>query len=291
MSSAAVAPTGRPTFRVRTWWLLAASLAVIAVPTLFHLSEQSWSRESGAHGPIILATGAWLLFRQLPQIRREASPGRPAVSLSLLAVALVCYVFGRAYDFITLEAGGVYGAGVAMLHATIGPRLLWKNWFPLFYLAFAIPPPEFVLDALTSPLKQFVSMVTTDMLTALGYPISREGVIILIAQYELLVEDACSGMNSLVGLTAVSLFYIYLTRGSSWRYATLLTAFVIPIAILANMIRIVLLVLMTYYLGDQFAQGFAHSLAGVVLFATALIMVFAVDQVLGMVLARRRRAP
>jgi exosortase/archaeosortase family protein len=101
-----------------------------------------------------------------------------------------------------------------------------------------------------------------------------------IAQYELLVEDACSGMNSLVGLTAISLFYIYIMRGTSWRYAALLTAFVIPIAIVANIVRIIILVLVTYFFGDRVGQSFIHETAGILLFVIALLMVFGLDSLL-----------
>jgi exosortase len=165
-----------------------------------------------------------------------------------------------------------------MLHDKIGLKLMLKNWFPLLYLAFAIPAPSYVIADLTSPLKHFVSYVATNGLQAVGYPIEREGVTIIIAQYQLLVEDACSGLNSLIGLTAITLMYIYLMHGTSWRYSLLLLCFVIPIAIVANIIRIVILCLLTYYFGDQVAQSFLHFAAGIMLFSTALLLVFAVDK-------------
>jgi exosortase/archaeosortase family protein len=101
-----------------------------------------------------------------------------------------------------------------------------------------------------------------------------------VAQYDLLVKDACSGMNSLTGLFAVSLLYIYLLRGSSLRYSLALTAFVAPIAVLGNVLRVMLLVLLTDFFGDAVAQGFIHELAGVFLFAVDLLLVFGVDSVL-----------
>jgi exosortase len=114
-------------------------------------------------------------------------------------------------------------------------------------------------------------------------------VTIFVAQYQLLVEDACSGLNSLVGLIAISLFYIYLLRGSSLRYSAVLTAFVIPIAVIGNIIRIIVLILLTYFFGDEVAQGFLHQVAGIFLFAVDLILVFAVDSVLSRILPRSWR--
>src|SRR3546814_6571203 len=73
-------------------------------------------------------------------------------------------------------------------------------------------------------------------------------------------------MNSLIGLLSISLFYIYVLRGAGWRYSLLLASLIVPIAVLANMVRITLLVLLTYYFGDAVAQGFLHSTAGFLLF-------------------------
>jgi exosortase B len=289
MTTAAVQPAGRKALRWRADWVLVAAFAVLAVPTAARLADQSWSKESGAHGPIILATGAWLIWRQLPQLRRNAQPGHPVLTFALLAPALALYVFGRAYDFLTFEAGGLFVAGLAMLHAVWGLKVLARLWFPLLYLAFVIPPPSFVLDAVTAPLKAFVSMAATNVLSMLGLPIARVGVVIFISHYELLVEDACSGLNSLIGLTAISLFYIYVMRGTSWRYAAVLIAFVIPIAVIANIVRIMTLVLITYFFGDAAAQGFLHVGAGVLLFTIALLLIFLVDHLL--VGASRRLRP
>jgi exosortase len=262
-----------------SWWLV-GGFAVLAVPTAISLAQQSWSREFGAYGPIIIAAGAWLLWRQIPEMRRLASPGRSLNVWPALAVAAILYIFGRAYDFLTLETAGVYGVGLTMLYAKVGPRAMLACWFPLLYLAFAIPPPNSILADITAPLKELVSWVATGILSHLGLPVAREGVVIFVAQYQLLVEDACSGMNSLVGLIAVSLLYIYLMRGSSALYALVLVCFVVPIAIIANIIRIMLLILMTYGLGNEVAQGILHVTAGLILFSTALLLVFGLDKLL-----------
>lgn len=257
---------------------LALAFAILAVPTFANLGDEVWSREFGAHGPIVLCTGAWLLWRQIPEFRKEGVAGSPWLTALVLLPSLAVYTFGRAYDFISLETVGLYGVGLAILHAVVGLRMMLRNWFPLFYLGFMVPPPQWVIDRITAPLKEFVSYAATEPLYLIGIPLSREGVTIFVAQYQLLVEDACSGMNSLVGLTAISLLYIYLMRGSSVAYSLVLTAFIIPIAIVANILRIIILILLTYFFGDEVAQGFTHFAAGLVLFATALLLVFAIDK-------------
>jgi exosortase len=270
-------------------WPLLVGFAAIALPAVSSLGKQVWSRESGAHGPIILATGGWLLWRQAGSFRALAKPGSVWAAGFVLVASLLVYGFGRAFDFISLEVAGIYGAGLAMLYSLLGLPALLKNWFPLFYLSFCVPPPGWVIDRLTAPLKQFVSYAATGALHAVGLPIAREGVTIHVGQYQLLVEDACSGMNSLIGLFAISLLYIYLLRGSSLRYSAILTLFVIPIAIVGNILRIMTLILLTYFFGDQVAQGFAHFAAGIFLFAVDLLLVFLVDSVLARVLPKSWR--
>lgn len=269
---------------------LIIGLAALAVPTAITLGEQVWSKESGAHGPIVVLTGAWLLWRKAADFKQYGKPGNVALTAVGMATSLALYVFGRAYDFISLEVAGLYGVGISTLYANVGGRAILRNWFPLVYLAFVIPPPMWLMDSLTAPLKTFVSFVTTGGLQLVGIPVFREGVTLSVAQYQLLVEDACSGMNSLTGLVAISLFYIYLLRGASWKYSLILVCFVIPIAVFANIIRVTVLVLLTYFFGDAVAQGFLHMAAGLLLFTSALLSVFLLDSLLSRALLKGERA-
>ncbi|HEY3948371.1 exosortase V [Phenylobacterium sp.] len=259
---------------------LIVGFAALAVPTIIGLGQQVWTTELGAHGPIVLAVGAWLLVRGVTAAKPQFAPSSLVLTLVGLMASLALYIFGRAFDFMTFEAAGLYGAGVSLLYSRVGLRAMRTLWFPVGYLAFLIPPPHWVMDQFTAPLKQFVSWAAMSILSAVGIPVSHEGVTIYVGSYRLLVEDACSGMNSLIGLIAVSLLYIYLLRGSKARYAAILTATTIPIAILGNIIRIMTLILLTFFGGDELAQGFLHETAGLFLFAIDLILVFLADQVL-----------
>lgn len=265
---------------ITTSWPLVAGILVLAVPTLITMARQHWSTEAGAHAPLVLATGAWLVWRRLQLFEAEGTCGRFGLTLAVLLPSLLIYIFGRAFDYLSLEAAGLYGAVIAAIYDRWGARLLQHLWFPLLYLGFAIPVPGWLLDYATAPLKEFASMVTTQTLQFFGIPIVREGVILFVAQYQLLVEDACAGLNAIMGLTSLGLFYAYLSHGSSWRYALLLTAFILPIAVAANIIRITILVLITLWAGNDAAQGYLHGTAGLVMFASALLLVFMVDSVL-----------
>ncbi len=259
--------------------LLAAILAM-AVPTLLSLATGPWTTEAGVQGPIVLATGSWLLLRRLPEIRANATPGSLLIVAAMMLVAVPMYIFGRAFDFISIEVAALLLALLAAAYAYVGFAVLKALWFPIIYLGFMIPLPGWVLDYITLPLKQLVSEVVTGALQWAGYPVARVGVTIYIAQYQLLVEDACAGLNSLVSLISIGLFYVYILHNSSAKYSILLLSLVIPIAILANVVRVTALVLLTYYFGDAVAQGFLHNFAGMVTFTSALLLIFLVDTLL-----------
>lgn len=270
------------------WILLAVALAA---PTLYRLGVQVWSRDIGAHGPIVLATGLWLVWRKLPSMSEEARPGHIALTALGIIVSIPMYVFGRAYDIISLEAAGLYGFAMSLMHDRFGVRTLAKNWFPLLYLALLLPLPGWMIDQFTAPLKLLVSVLSFGVVEPMGIPIVREGVTMTAGPYQLLVEDACSGLNSLIGLIAITLFYIYLLRNAGWRYSLFLLCLIIPVAVTANVLRIVTLILLTYHFGDAVGQGFLHVTAGLFLFAVALVLMFAIDNVASRLLRVRSGAP
>jgi exosortase len=271
--------------------VLILGLGVLLIPTVIGLMDQSWSQDFGAYGPIVLVTGGWLLWRKFPEILAEARPGNPWLTGILLLAALTAYLAGSTFGLLTFQVAGVYGVGLAMLQSRVGTRVMMTHWFPLLYLGFVIPPPGSILADVTAPLKHLVSLVATDWLAAFGLPVSREGVTIFVAQYQLLVEDACSGMNSIVGLIAISLLYIYLVRGSSIVYSVILSLFVIPVAIVTNILRIMVLVLLTYGFGNEVGQGFLHVTAGMFLFVLALLFVFGLDKLFTYIQHRLSHSP
>ncbi len=149
---------------------------------------------------------------------------------------------------------------------------------------------------MTQPLKIFVSTVVTNGLAELGYPIARVGVTLYVAGYQLLVEDACAGLNSLVSLSAIGLFYIYMLRGSNWRYSMLHAVAGGADCHRGQLVRVAALVLITYHFGDAMAQGYLHNFAGMVTFTSALLFIFLVDKLLtplrnALVECRRGRWP
>ena len=258
-----------------TWQsaLLILGLLVFCVPTMKFVIEQSWSTEAGAHGPIVLATGLWLLVRRWKVAKDHISaPSVPMVWL-MLAILVPLQIFSRITQIVEIEGYLMYAVLLVVLYSLIGLEALKRLWFPLFYLAFIFPPPESIVAMATVPMKIWLSHAAIGFLRIFDYPIGGEGVRIYIGQYELLVAAACSGINSIVSLIAISLFYIYMRHQADWRYAMFLVLLIIPVALVANFFRVLILILLTYHAGEAAAQGFLHNFAGIAMFAIALLTI------------------
>lgn len=279
---------------VRRFGPVAAGLLLISFPTWQFIVTKSWASEQGSHGPLVLASGLWLLIRMLREtaLLQQRPPASHAYFAIFFSAALL--VLFRTAAVIELEVYALCAVLVSAMFAFIGIAALKRLWFPLIYLLFSVPLPESFVAALTNPLKIWISENAVSLLYSLGYPIASAGVTIQIGQYQLLVAAACAGLNSLITLTALTLFYVYMSHRSNWRYMVLLIAAVVPIAIFSNMMRVLLLILITYHGGEAAAQGFLHNFAGMTTFAISLATIYlldlAVQNSLGWTQKRRAKA-
>ncbi len=257
-------------------WLVAGLVALVGA-TVISVASRHWSTEGGAHGPIILTTGLWLLWRARDKIAAHEAPVRSPWWTLALVPLLLAQAFSTAYGILSVQTGSLWLILVLLAYGYWGPAVLQRVWFPLLYLAFLIVPPGSMVAEATLPLKLWISNAAVDLLYMFGYPVAQTGAAIHIDQYELLVETACAGLGSMLTLSALGLLYIHLRHESGFRRSMILLALLIPIAILANLVRVIALVLMTYHIGNDFAQGFAHDLAGMLMFIVAMLLMFAVD--------------
>lgn len=270
------------------WALLPLLVGVLAlvVPTLQRVAGVSWSTEQGAHGPIVLAIAVWLFVRRWPAVREAAQPGSPWLGGLALMGALLSYLVCRIIGSVTLESVSAYGALLSALYLFVGFRGMRQAWFPILYFLFVLPPPGSWVAVATQPLRLQISAAAVSFLSLFGLPVAQSGLTIFIGQYTLEVRAACGGLNSLISLSAIGLFYAYIRHSSDVRrsgdlvYYGLLFCGIVIMAVLANFIRVMLLVLITYYLGNDAAQGFLHQFAGMVMFIVALTGTMALDGLL-----------
>jgi exosortase len=259
------------------YWVLVVGVLAVTLPTMLDVASENWTTEQGAHGPIVLATALWLFQRRWREARALARPGSTPLALAAFLVAAALYVVARIISIIEIEGFMMYGLLLIAAYWLIGSAPLRAMWFPIVYTLFIFPPPDTVVAMITQPLKIGISQGAIDLLHHFGYPVANSGVLITIGQYELLIAAACAGLNSLISLSAIGLFYIYVRHNANWRYALLLMLAIVPVAILANFVRVLGLMLITYYLGDEAAQGFLHTFSGITMFLVSVLGIFAVD--------------
>jgi exosortase B len=272
-------------------WPLAGGLLLLAVPTLVRMWGTVWNEEAYEYGAMMFMIACWLLWRhrdvlaavvagvQADGSRREPQPA--AVSgLVLLVLGGLMYYIGRSQNMALFEMGALLPLVIGSLMLLAGWAAVRSQWFALLFLAFAVPLPGFIIVAMTGRLKDVVSLVASWVLYEAGYPIARDGVMITIGQYPMLVADACSGMHSLFSLTAMGLLYMHLTYTPDRLRNGLVLAAIIPMAIVANIVRVMVLMLLTYHYGYEAGQGYLHSASGVVLFVVALTGLVAFDSLL-----------
>lgn len=273
---------------LREWWPVLLGLAVLYVPTYYALATGLWVDQDQAHGPIVLMVVLFLFWQNRERLRpNPAAQASPIPGSLILGFGLLCYVLGRSQDILILDIGSQIPVFAGILLLTRGMPALKAMWFPLFFILFMIPLPGVFLDAVTMPMKMAVSYVAEHVLYWIGYPIARTGVILQIGQYQLLVADACAGMHTLISLEALGLLYLNLVRHDSLFRNITLAILIIPISFTANVIRVIVLTLVTYYYGDAAGQGFIHGFAGMVLFIVALTLIMSVDSTLQYIVKKR----
>lgn len=274
------------------WWPVLLGALVLYIPTYWELAHGIWNTEEQAHGPIVLIVSLYLAWTQRAALARAATEANPKPVLGglLLVVGLLLYAVGRSQSILMFEIGSQVFVGTGVLLLTLGAGAVRSMWFPLCFLVFMIPLPGFFVDAVTGPLKGYISILAEQALYAAGYPIARSGVVLTIGPYQLLVADACSGLHSMFSLSAMGLLYLYLMARTSPLRNLLLILAIIPVAFMANVVRVMVLILVTYHLGDEAGQGFLHGFAGVMLFMIGLVFLFLLDGILGFFLPDRAKS-
>ena len=259
---------------------LAASFFIAYLPTYVKLAGGAWRTEQEGHGPLIMLAAAWLAWQQRDRLRAIELRPAPVAGWIILLLSLLLMAVTRSQDIPMVEVATQIPVLLACLLLIGGWPLARLFAFPLAFLIFSIPPPTWLLDAFTVPLKVWISDIVANTLYNLGYPVAQNGAMIMIGSYELMVKDACSGINSIFALSAIGVFYIHEFVGDSLIRKLVLILSIIPITILANVFRVVTLVLGAYYLGVDTIEGLFHDLTGILLFVFALALFFLLDRVL-----------
>lgn len=258
-------------------WIVGFGFLALLLPSYLEASRGIWLSDEMSHGPIVLGVVIWAFWKARYRIAGQAdSPALFAGGLAF-GFGLVLYTVARVFTVGSVEFASEVLVVVGALLLLGGVGALRSAWFPVAYLVFLVPLPASIVNAATGPLKHWISVIVVDSLYAIGYPVARSGVTISIGPYQLLVADACSGMNSMFGLAAIGVLYMFVMHRRSVLHNTIMLLSILPIAFVANLVRVACLVLVTYKFGDEAGQGFLHGAAGLLLFLVSLGLMMALD--------------
>lgn len=266
----------------RAWWpqiiVLCLLIGFLYREILPRLLQDWWNDPNFSHGffvPMFASYIAWGSRKELQSARPEPSWFGILViafSLGLLVVGVLgAELFLSRCSLVFLLAGLV-------IHF-----FGWNHFrlvlFPVAFLLLMIPLPAIIFNQIAFPLQLLAARVSTALLQLAAVPVLREGNIILLPALPLEVAEACSGIRSLVSLGTLAIMYGYLLETKTWRRVALALG-AIPIAVLANALRITGTGLVAEYWDPKRAEGFFHEFSGWVIFVLSLAMLFLLHHIL-----------
>ena len=249
-------------------------------PTFLWMWDRWFAKDSYySHGILIPFVCFYLIWNkkdELRQIPKEYSPWGfrifiLGVILHLISAAFRVY-FSSGFSLIIMLLGLV-------LHFW-GEKVLGHVFFPIIFLTFMIPLPIVTIANISFKLKVFAAQFATLILNNhLRIPCFQDGSIIRLQHSQVIVDDVCSGLRSLISLTALGSIFAYWIKGGIVKKAIVFLS-TIPIAVITNAFRIVFLSTVSEIWGAQYATGFIHDLSGFIVFAGAFVLLFSVVKLL-----------
>ena len=247
-----------------------ASLGLIALyaPTVHWLFDR-WTMDvwHNAHGLLIPPVVAYFVHRELKQLR-DLPASQSARGFLIVVPALVLLVLDAAMRTQLLSAASLVLLlpGLALL--VIGPPRTRAILFPLMFMALALPIPLGFTEQIHWQLRLLVTAMTAVLAPLFGVPVHIEGTTLNFSGGSLEVADACSGFSVLYAAIAVACLVAYSVESKSRAIAVLICA--APLAIAANILRVLLLVLLVQWKGIGILQTFIHPLSGMITFVLVI---------------------
>lgn len=257
-------------------WVLVASLYATHMYSLYH---SVWAAYDYTHAYLILPLFLWLVWRKRVVLResmKRIEQGSNIFGLFILLFGISLFIFGWRRNFVSVTTASLLPVLYGLVNYLYGAGVTRILAFPILYLIFLVPLPAGIVDSITLPMRYGVSIATAGILEFLRYPITREGLLLSIGSDELFMGQPCSGFRSLISLFSLALIYVYLSRINLQKKA-LMVSFIIPFALLGNLIRVLLLCIITYYFGMDAGQGFFHNFSGMVIFIIIVAGLFGME--------------
>lgn len=231
------------------------------------------------HGFLIPIISAYLIWQRRERLQTSALSPSFGKGLVIFCLAMLIYILATAGAewFLSRMAMLLSLAGLVIYFG--GTRLFRQLWFPLLFLGFMVPLPYLIYYRLTFPLQQFASFGAFQTMQVFGIPGLREGNILHFSGFSLEVIEACSGLRSMMVLTALAALLAYMSSLSNGlRWVLFLAA--VPVAVVANVFRLVIIAVLGIFWGPEVANGFLHEGSGLLLFLSGLLLLLSLSGIL-----------
>jgi exosortase len=264
--------------------LLALLLSVLYFRSFIWLTNAWLTDPYYSHGFLVLIISGFIAWRNIrehkkeDEIESEPDPFKPGIYT--FAFGLLLYTVGFIKLFPFLSALSFLFTLSGLILYFYGKPLMRSLLFPVSFLIFAIPLPLVILEKLTFVLQSFSAHYSASIIELLGIPVERIGAEIHLQNAAFTIGLPCSGMNTLISLLAMAAILIYILRCSVCKKAILFCA-AVPIAIGANIFRIISILLVANAYGAEAAMKFFHNFSSILLFLVALFCLLIVGKVSG----------
>lgn len=240
---------------------------------LTKLVSDWWEDPNYSHGFVIPLLSAYFVWERREKLSHlEPHPNRWGISLLLIGLSIFFLGHIGAELFLMRSSMVVVISGLVLY--LLGWRHLKALSFPIVFLLFMIPFPAIIFNAIAFPLQLIAAKTSTLCLQLIDVPVLREGNLIVLPRTTLEVTEACSGIRSLMALTALAVVFAYFTQKNVWKRLVLILS-AIPIAIIANAFRIWGTGFLAHHYGLKAALGFYHTFAGWLVFVVAFGLLLA----------------
>ena len=233
----------------------------------------TWTtNDNYSHGPLVPVVAgamAWSMRDRLAVLPRAPD----ARGLILVATACALQLAGVRADVFALQGWALLVLLFGLSLTFLGRPMTRALAFPIGYLGFMLTFPPVVMNQLSFALKEIAVAASTALAEALGVTLQRSGMAVRLASGTLRIENPCSGLRSLLALLATGAAFAFVQPGSWWRKA-LLVVLAVPIAMIANAVRLTVLLLVGHYGDVALAAGRWHDVSGYLIYVVALAGLF-----------------
>lgn len=259
--------------------IIGVLLIIIYWPTFIWMKARFLEPESYySHGFLVPFVFLFLIWQKRHALK-ETPVAPQNIGLVLLIFSLLIHLIALRWKINFISGFSIITTLAGLSLCLFGRRVTYKILFPLCFLVFMTPLPQVLIIHISFKMKILATQMAAFLINIMGIPAMRAGSIVNLPNTSLIVGSPCSGLRSLISLTALGAIYAYLTDLSLLRKLTLfLTS--IPLALISNVIRIVLLLLVAFIYGAEAATGKFHDFSGFLVFIVALVGLMIVWRVL-----------